>query len=137
MVESNVSHSERTAHRQLPDPERDLRGDPRAIQGHRAAVAHLTCLLLCHFFCGLAAASWRGRSAGAYNKQLCTRSCSNKHTPTFAKDFPMVLRRRCSRVFTFRVSLILTLTYGVEMFTSNLMYLLLARMHPRQPSAKC
>lgn len=117
MVESNVSHSESAAHRNYLIP-KEIFVAILAI-GQYKANAPLWRTILASFYAGFFVV-FGG---------LLALTVSGGLQPTFAKDFPMVPKVLTG--FTFWIALILILTYGGELFTGNLMYLVLARMNNR------
>mmetsp|Transcript_37754 Transcript_37754/g.91835 ORF Transcript_37754/g.91835 Transcript_37754/m.91835 type:complete len:440 (-) Transcript_37754:371-1690(-) len=117
MVESNVSHSVSTSHRNYLIPKEILQAIIALGQhkGKTPAWRTLIGSFYAGFFVGIGG--------------LFGITVAGGLDPDFAHDFPMVPKVLVG--LTFWIALLLILSYGGDLFTGNLMYLLLARVNNR------
>jgi formate/nitrite transporter len=118
MVESNVSHSEFTASRHYLIP-KEIADALVALGQHKAAHTPLWKTLIGALFAGCYV-SFGG---------MCAITAAGGLDPAFAKAYPAVPKFIVG--ITFWIALILIMTLGGELFTGNLMYTFLARLHGR------
>jgi len=118
MVESNVSHSSATTSRHYLIP-KEIADAIVALGQHKAAHTPLWKTLLGSFYAGFYVA-FGG---------MCAISAAGGLDPTFNKAYPGVGKMIVG--VTFWIALILIMTLGGELFTGNLMYCFIARLHGR------
>ena len=118
MVESNVSHSSASNSRHYLIP-KEIADALVALGQHKAAHTPLWKTVLGSFYAGFYVA-FGG---------MCAISAAGGLDPAFNKAYPGVGKMIVG--VTFWIALILIMTLGGELFTGNLMYCFLARLHGR------